>query len=155
MSEFNRDRLPHAVDYFESEGLSLAGRGRWRTAACQFHGGSDSLRINVESGAWICMNCLLKGGDVLAYHMLRHGLDFVSAARALGAIVVNGRPDQGRALSRRFSARDALEVVGLELGVCVVVIADAKAGTIPNDLDWRRFLDAVGRVETIAAEARA
>jgi hypothetical protein len=42
----------------------------------------------------------------------------------------------------------------LELSVCVIVIGDARRGLIPNDADWRRFLQAAGRVLFIAQEAQ-
>lgn len=51
---FDRTRLPEAVHYFESQGLTLKGRGEWRTTACTFHDGSDSMRVNVRSGAHGC-----------------------------------------------------------------------------------------------------
>ncbi|MBL8343956.1 MAG: hypothetical protein JNN03_00795 [Rubrivivax sp.] len=151
---FNRDHLPDAGSYFEAAGLRLVGRGAWRTTKCEFHDGSDSMRANVRTGAWVCMACGVKGGDVLAYHMQRYGLDFVAAARALGAYVDDGKPSTPRDRPRRFSARDALEVIGPELGVCVVVVNDARRGIAPNERDWTRFLDAAGRIEAIAAEAR-
>jgi len=151
---FNRHQLPDPVTYFEDEGLILAGRGTWRTARCEFHGGGDSMRINVERGGWVCMACGAKGGDVLAYHMQRHGLDFVAATRALGAWVDDGN-HRGGDRPRGFTARDALEVIGLEIGVCVVIIADARSGVVPNEADWRRFLEAAGRLEAIASGSRA
>ena len=49
---FDRRNLPDAVGYYESEGLKLTGRGKWRTTECKFHGGSDSMRINTDSGAF-------------------------------------------------------------------------------------------------------
>lgn len=153
MGEFVRDRLPDPAGYFESEGLKLTGRGKWRTTRCDFHDGSDSMRINVESGGWICMSCGTKGGDVLAYQMQQHGQDFVTAAKALGAYVDDGKAYQWQDRPRRFSARDALDVVGVELLICVVVIADARKGITPNDNDWHRFLEAAGLVEAIAREA--
>ena len=54
---FNRDLLPDAMSYFEAQGLKLAGprNAKWKTTACQFHGGSDSMRINTETGAFACM----------------------------------------------------------------------------------------------------
>ena len=42
---FDRRNLPDAVSYYESEGLKLTSRGKWRTTECKFHGGSDSMRI--------------------------------------------------------------------------------------------------------------
>jgi hypothetical protein len=45
-----------------------------------------SLRKRIETGAFYCMVCGAHGGDVLAFHMQRHGrLRFIDAARALGA----------------------------------------------------------------------
>ena len=39
----------------------------------------------MERGAFKCMTCGAKGGDLLAFHMRRHGLSFIDAAKALGA----------------------------------------------------------------------
>lgn len=84
---FERERLPDPLGYFEGAGLRLIGRGAWRSALCPFHTDhSPSLRVNVETGAFRCMACGAKGGDVLAFHRRRHGLSFVQAARDLGAL---------------------------------------------------------------------
>lgn len=85
MGEFVRDRLPEPKSYFESQGLVLAGGSQWRTTRCEFHGGRDSMRINLASGGWRCMSCDEKGCDVLAYHRRVHDLSFVEAARDLSA----------------------------------------------------------------------
>jgi DNA primase len=85
-TSFERERLPDALAYFEDAGMRLIGRGRWRSALCPFHDDHNpSLRLNVETGAFRCMACGVKGGDVLAFHRARHGLSFVQAARDLGA----------------------------------------------------------------------
>ena len=85
-SRFQRERLPDPARYFERDGLRLIGRGCWRSALCPFHDDhSPSLRVNVETGAYRCMVCGAKGGDVLAFHRQRHGLGFVAAVRDLGA----------------------------------------------------------------------
>ena len=85
---FDREKLPNAVRYYaEREALRLVGRGRWRSAVCPFHDDTrPSLRINIETGAYRCMTCGAKGGDVLAFHRARHGLSFTQAARDLGAM---------------------------------------------------------------------
>lgn len=149
---FDRNRLPEPTAYFESRGLQLTGRGKWRTARCEFHGGSDSLRIRVDEGCWICMACGAKGGDVVSYEMQRHGLDFVAAAKALGAWV----EDRARAPSRprAFSASDALAALHADLHVCAILLSDARRGVIPTDDDWRAFLAAAGRAIRIAEEVR-
>ena len=64
---FERDRLPDVRSYYESEGLKLTKGNKWVTTACHFHEGSDSMRINLHSGAFVCMaGCGARGGDVLA-----------------------------------------------------------------------------------------
>ena len=86
MSAFDRDRLPSWQEYADDFGLVLHGRGRWRNLLCDFHADTEpSMRVNAESGGWICMSCGAKGGDVLSHHMQRTGATFVEAAKALGA----------------------------------------------------------------------
>jgi len=84
---FKRELLPDAPRYFGATGLILIGRGTWRSALCPFHDDhSPSLRVNLETGAFRCMACNARGGDVLAFHRMRHGLSFLQAARDLGAL---------------------------------------------------------------------
>lgn len=154
MGEYVRDRLPDPARYFEAEGLPLTGRGKWKTTRCDFHDGSDSMRVNVESGAWRCMNCGTKGGDVLAYAMQRHCLGFIEAARTLGAYVEDGKPHRGACQQTTLPARDAMELVALSLLVAVQVIAGIRRGEIPNDRDWRDFLERAGQIELLAMEYR-
>lgn len=83
---FRRDRLPLPAEYYAEQGLRLTGGGAWKSALCPFHNDTTpSLRVRVETGAFRCMVCGAHGGDVLAFHMQRHGLRFVEAAQALGA----------------------------------------------------------------------
>ena len=81
-----RDRLPNPCDYYCEQGLKLIGGGEWKSAVCPFHKDTKpSLRVRLDGGAFRCMACGAHGGDVLAFHMLRHGLRFIEAARSLGA----------------------------------------------------------------------
>jgi DNA primase len=83
---FKRNRLPSPSDYYAAQGLQLTGRGEWRNAVCPFHKDTHpSLRVRIDSGAFRCMVCGTHGGDVLAFHMQRHGLRFIEAAKSLGA----------------------------------------------------------------------
>ncbi len=83
---FKRDRLPEPAEYYPWQGLKLTGGGAWKSAVCPFHNDTKpSLRVRIETGAFRCMVCGARGGDVLAFHMLRHRLGFIEAARALGA----------------------------------------------------------------------
>lgn len=83
----NRSLLPQPLEYYrDANSMKLIGAGEWRTALCPFHDDkAPSLRINTRNGAFKCMVCEAKGGDVLAFHMQRHGLPFVEACKALGA----------------------------------------------------------------------
>lgn len=153
MGEYVRSRLPDPVSFFESEGLQLRGPGKWKTTRCDFHDGSDSLRINTESGGWVCMACGEKGGDVLAYTMRMHGLEFVEAARALGAYVEDGKPHRGAVRPAGLSMRDCMAVVSFELLVLGVVVSDLRAGKKPSDTDTVRLWQAIGRVGFVLDEA--
>ncbi len=155
MGEFIRDHLPDAITYFESEGVHLVGPGRWKTGPCDLHGGSDSLRVNTASGGWRCMACDASGGDVLAFHMQRHGLEFVEAARLLGAYIEDGKRYAGPAKTTTLSARDAMQLASFELLVALVVMHDIREGVIPSDDDWHRFIESSRRVQTIVQEHRA
>ena len=154
MGEFKRELLPDSLPFFESRGQLLVGRGKWRTTGCQFHGGSASLRVNVESGAWACMSCLTKGGDVVAYAMQADGTDFLSTIKALGAYADDGREFHWRDRPRTLSPRDAMEVIVNELRLVWIVIADIRKGVIPDDDTWGRFLDHTCRIENLMQEFR-
>ena len=143
---FDRRNLPDAVGYYESEGLKLTGRGKWRTTECKFHGGSDSMRINTNSGALACMaGCGARGGDVLAYHMAQHGLEFVEAAKALGAWIDDGRPATQHKPSP-LSPRQALEVLAVEANLVAIAAANVAHGVVLSQVDLSRVLTASGRI---------
>ena len=143
---FDRRNLPDPISYYESEGLKLTSRGKWRTTACQFHGGSDSMRINTDSGAFACMaGCGARGGDVLAYHMAQHGLEFVEAAKALGAWIDDGRPTTQHKPSP-LSPRQALEVLAVEANLVAIAAANVAHGVVLSQVDLSRVLTASGRI---------
>ena len=84
--KFSRKDLPSSITYYEKQGIELKGGGAWRDAICPFHKDTKpSLRINIEKGAYRCFVCGARGGDVLAFHMHKHGLGFIEAAKELGA----------------------------------------------------------------------
>lgn len=83
---FNRNLLPNPGEYYKEQGLKLSGGGEWKSALCPFHQDNiPSLRLRLDSGGFRCMACGVHGGDVLAFHMKLNNLDFISAAKALGA----------------------------------------------------------------------
>ena len=86
--KFSRSNLPNSIIYLEKQGIKLIGSGEWRDAICPFHADKKpSLRVNIEKGAYRCMVCGARGGDVLSFHMHAHGLGFIQAAKELGAWV--------------------------------------------------------------------
>jgi hypothetical protein len=85
--EFDRNRLPTVAGYYQPifGDLRFNASG-WAQVHCVFHeDGTASLSIHRERGAFRCFACGARGGDILAFEMLRSGADFKSAARALGA----------------------------------------------------------------------
>ncbi|WP_246072730.1 CHC2 zinc finger domain-containing protein [Extensimonas perlucida] len=127
----------------------LQGRGKWRTAPCNFHGGSDSLRVNSETGAWVCMaGCGARGGDVLAYHRALTGKSFVEAAKDLGAWVGGDVPAHARPAP--FPARDALELLAREAALVALAACTLARGEALSEHDKQRLLQAAARVSTVA-----
>jgi hypothetical protein len=146
---FDRTHLPDPLAYFEGEGLKLTTRGKWRTTACRFHAGSDSMRVNATTGAWVCMSCGAKGGDVLAYEMAAHGVDFVTAAKALGAWVDDGKPEPRRKPTP-LPPRAALEVLSFEAMLTAVAAGNLAHGLELSDSDRARLMSAVNRINKVA-----
>jgi hypothetical protein len=149
MGEFIKDNLPDPVAYFEAEGLKLTGRGTWRTTECHFHGGSDSMRINTRTGGWICMACGVHGGDVLSHHMQAHDLDFITAAKALGAWQDNGQSDKPHK-PKPLPAGDALRVLSFESMLVALAAGNIAQGVQLTDVDRARLLAAHQRITTIS-----
>lgn len=146
---FNREKLPEPVVYFESQGLRLLGPSKWKTTECHFHGGSDSMRINTQSGAWVCMACGVKGGDVLSHHMAAHTLEFVEAAKALGAWVDDGKL-QIQQKPTPLPPRAALEVLGFESLIVAVAAGNIAKGIKLSAADRARVMTCAGRIGRLA-----
>ena len=149
MGNFLRENLPDPVSYFESEGLKLQGKGKWRTTSCSFHGGSDSMRINTATGAWVCMSCNAKGGDVLAHFIAEHGVDFVTAAKALRAWDDNGGPDKPHR-PKPLPASQAIQVLAFESTLTAVAAGNIAHGVLLTDTDRARLRVAAKRINTIS-----
>jgi CHC2-type zinc finger protein len=144
-----RDRLPAPVTYFVGEGLTLHGRGKWRTTSCVFHGGSDSMRVNIESGGWCCMACFEKGGDVLAYQMKAHEQDFVRACKALGAWIDGSSSQSRRRRPPGLSCRDQVGVLRDETLLVALIGADVHKRREISDRDHAALFEAVRRIQNV------
>lgn len=146
---FIRENLPDPRSFFEGEGLQLkGGKSKWLTTSCTFHDGSDSMRINTQTGAWVCMSCGEKGGDVLGYYMASHGIEFVDACKALGAWVDDGKP-QAPQKPKPLPPQAALSVLSFEATLAAVAACNLAHGVqlTPNDLE--RLQLAAGRINQI------
>ena len=151
MGEFRKDQLPDPLAYYRDlAALKLTGHGSWVTTQCQMHGGSDSMRINVRSGAFVCMaGCGAHGGDVLAYHMAAHGLDFISAAKALGAWVDDAKPNRPQR-PKPLPATDAIRVLAFESNLTAIAAGNLAHGVALTDRDRVRLLVAARRISHIS-----
>ena len=147
---FDRNLLPEPITYFENQGLTFKGNksSPWITTACNFHGGSDSMRVHVRSGAWRCMNCGESGGDVLAYEIKHGGREFVDAAKALGCWVNDGRP-QVQTKPTPLSPRLALSVLAFESTLTAVAAGNVANGVPLTDADRARLLVAANRINRL------
>jgi hypothetical protein len=149
MGELIRKRLPDPITYFESEGLKLQGKGTWRTTECKFHGGSDSMRVNTQTGAWVCMaGCGARGGDVLAHHMAEHGLDFATAAKAMKVWKDDGKPNKHQR-PKPVPPTAAIQVLALESNVVAIAAGNIAEGVILTDADRARVLVAAQRISHV------
>ena len=147
---FNREALPDPLGYYEAQGLTFRERkGKWRTTRCDFHNGSDSLRVNIATGAWVCMSCGIHGGDVLSYEMQLTGADFVSAAKALGCWTDDGKPAI-QSKPTPISARAALQALSFESLLVAMEAARVAKGIKPSEADKARVLAASNRIIRIA-----
>jgi phage/plasmid primase-like uncharacterized protein len=83
----DKSRLPAARDYYAPLKPRRANSEGWAMARCVFHDDHNpSLSLNIKTGAFRCLACGVGGGDVLAFHMRKHSMSFIEAARDLGAI---------------------------------------------------------------------
>ena len=144
---FDRSLLPDTVTYFENQGLTLKGprSAKWKTTTCNFHGGSDSMRVKVSTGAWVCMSCGEKGGDVLAYEIKVGRREFVDAAKALGCWVDDGRPQLQSKLTP-LSPRQALSVMAFESTLIALAAGNVSNGVMLTDADRARLMVAANRI---------
>ena len=143
----DRHLLPDATGYYEAQGLKLAGprRAKWKTTTCNFHGGSDSMRVNTSTGAWVCMSCGEKGGDVLAYEIASTGADFVAAAKAIGAWIDDGKPYKPQKPTP-LSPRAALSAMAFETTLTAIAAGNIAKGVLLTDADRSRLMTAAGRI---------
>jgi len=135
----------------ESFKLRENGRNRWR-ACCPAHGGSNpsALSIGVGDGDAVLLKCW-------------HGCSVDEVAQALGLELSDLfplKPAAGGgapALKRRrlITAGQALDVLDVEMLLCVVCASDMARGEALSEETRQRLLRGAARVSMIRDEVRA
>ena len=150
---FDRNLLPDPITYFENQGLKLKGSpsAKWKTTSCNFHGGSDSMRVKSATGAWRCMNCGESGGDVLTYEIKAYGKEFVQAAKDLGCWINDGRP-KPKYKPTTLSPRLALSVMAFESTLVAIAAGNIAYGVKLSELDLARLIVATNRINRLVEE---
>jgi DNA primase len=74
--DFYRQQLPCAI--FKNKGWNNGG-------LCPFHSDNNpgSFHVNIQTGAFKCFSCGAAGGDIIAFAMTLHGLEFSEAIHQL------------------------------------------------------------------------
>jgi hypothetical protein len=147
---FDRPRLPDPQTYYESQGLVLSKGKKWVTTSCVFHGGSDSMRVNLVSGAFSCMaGCGAKGGDVMGYHRALNAWDFVTACKDLGCWIEDGKTPSKPPRPTPMPARDALTLLAYEALLVAGMASSMGRGYQPTPTDKDRLFNACGRIQLV------
>lgn len=143
------------ASYFQQHGAPLRGEGKLRTAACPFHTSEDfdnyPVRVDVTTGAWRCTECGAGGRDVLAYHMQRHGLRALAAARHLRAS--SGRENES-AWSTDLTSMPrhaVLQVIADDANLVAVAHANVAYGVVLSEVDREKVSTAGRRIGRLAA----
>jgi hypothetical protein len=151
MGKFIRENLPDPASYFENRGQVIHNtRGKRFRTNCAIHGG-DGITLSVlrEEGGFFCFSCQAKGGDVVSYEMQAEGSDFVTAAKALGVWVDDGRAPVQQKPSP-LTPRQALSVLAFESTLTAVAAGNISNGVHLSEVDLTRLLTAARRINLIA-----
>lgn len=147
---FIRENLPDALDYFQGRGQKIFGkRGKQFRTTCTLHGGTgDTLSVRRDTGVWYCFSCQASGSDVLAYAMQADGLDFISAAKALGAWREDGKPAPDYKPTP-ITAREAINLLSNECQLILATGATIRGGHPVTTQDIERCAKAMGRINKV------
>lgn len=98
------------------------------------------------------MACGVKGGDVLAYEIQMYGIEFIEAAKALGAWEETAPARGIRHKPLPFSARAALDVLRFDALHTAVAACNVAQGIAMSQADRQALVEAAARIEMIAGE---
>jgi len=145
---YERNLQPDIGTYLaDRQGLKLTGpsNAKWKTTRCEFHDGSDSMRVNVHSGAWVCMSCGAKGGDAISYEMQITGAEFIDACKALGCWIDDGKPSTQHKPTP-MSARQAMSVLSFEFHLAAIAVCNFSNGVVLSEDDKDRVVVSANRI---------
>jgi hypothetical protein len=95
------------------------------------------------------MNCNARGGDVVAYFMAEHGVDFITATRLLGAWQKDGTADR-QSRPSKIPASQALQMLARESHLAAVAAGNLANCVSLADKDRARLYVAARRINHIA-----
>jgi phage/plasmid primase-like uncharacterized protein len=84
---FDRTLLPSPDSYYRSVLTLKRGSTKHLVPCCFHHDKTPSLSLDLTTGRFNCFGCGVRGGDILDFHKLKHGLSTTEAAKDLGAWV--------------------------------------------------------------------
>ena len=137
-TRFNRANLPPPSAFYKQELGQLGradSRGWVRCKQKCFNCGHGGFGVNLRSGGFYCLSCGVKGGDVLAFYMLRYRVDFVTAYRRLGACEDDPNPAESRRRREQEAERRAAEAT------CQEQVAEAARRERIEARDWLHLLE--------------
>jgi DNA primase len=84
-SDIKNSLRPFDFYHYELSNAPLKKQGRNTGGLCPFHADNTpgSFRVNLATGAYKCFSCGSRGGDIIAFTMELHGLDFIEALTKL------------------------------------------------------------------------
>ena len=104
---FDRTLLPNPSVYYGQLFTLKGSKTQVLVPCCFHHDKSPSLSINMTKGIFNCLGCGVKGGDVLDFHKLKHGLNTIEAAKDLGAWIDTKGDTQDELAARKKKIADA------------------------------------------------
>lgn len=85
---FDKAKLPPPHNFYAAQFTLRRSTRTWVNVSCPFHDDKrPSMSLNLESGAFKCHACGVRGGDIVDFYMKKNDCNFKSAVQALGAWV--------------------------------------------------------------------
>jgi hypothetical protein len=81
---FDDYNLPSPIVYYGQAFPKLPINREWVKVICPFHDDHQpSLSINTKEGHFKCHSCGAKGGGIVKFHIMKHGLSFKETVQHL------------------------------------------------------------------------